>query len=59
MDEPTQQQWNIAETEALNISGLTTEKVTTDLYDTMYYDGTKFLVYQSVKQGIINAFTKY
>jgi hypothetical protein len=55
----TQQQLDIAEAEALNMSGLTKDKVTTDLDDTKYYDGTRYLIYCSVKQGIINAFTKY
>ena len=59
MSKITQEQLDIAEAEALSISDLTKEKVTTHLDDTKYYDGTRYLIYLSVRQGIINAFTKY
>lgn len=58
MNPHTKEQIDIAEEEALNLSGLTKDKVTFDLEDTIYYDNFKYLIYKAVKQGILNAFNK-
>lgn len=55
-DKVLQEQVEIAEAEALSLSGL---QAGFDEHDTKHYQPAQYTIYQSVRQGIINAFTKY